>query len=244
MFCRAIDFSYGQAVKVLDGLTVDFPSGTTALLGPNGAGKSTLLSLLASAAMPQAGAIGHEQLVLDRSRGALGRWRRAVGWVPQRIDAIPGMTCAEQVAYMGWLKGIRRSDASGAALEALHRVGLSERATTRVSRLSGGQLRRVGIASALVHSSRVVIMDEPLAGLDPAQRARMVGVVKELRGVDCIISTHQTEDLTELANHVKVMDRGLITWEGTTEEFMGLGDGTDDARRIAHAYSRLIEPEE
>ncbi|MFE4057826.1 ATP-binding cassette domain-containing protein, partial [Streptomyces sp. NPDC059096] len=159
-------YQYRRGPVVLDRLSFAFPSGRTVLLGPNGAGKTTLLALAASALKPRSGTVSFDGLN-PAVRSQLRPYRRQVGWMPQHITPVPGTTCREQVAYAGWLKGMSRRDAWDGALEALERVGLAKKADQQASSLSGGQLRRVGVAQTLVHSSRRGRQAEPPAGGDP-----------------------------------------------------------------------------
>lgn len=224
-FCD-VSFAYRRTGLVLDQLTWSVPDGVTVLLGPNGAGKSTSLALAASVRRPQRGQIQHAGLTTSRAKD-LAAWRRQVGWVPQDVTAIPGFTVHEQVEYAGWLKGLRRRSARRKALETLDVVGLVDRAGQTATTLSGGQLRRLGIAAALVHDAELLVLDEPTAGLDPAQRARLRRYLDRLRGgCDVLISTHQIDDLKLVADSVAVMRAGRIVFTGPTNEFLDLGTPT------------------
>ena len=138
-------YQYRWGPVVLDRLSFAFSPGRTVLLGPNGAGKTTLLSLAASALKPRSGTVSFGGLD-PAARSQLRDYRRQVGWMPQNITPVPGMTCQELVAYAGWLKGMSRRAAWDGAVEALGRVGLAKKAGQQASSLSGGQLRRVGVA--------------------------------------------------------------------------------------------------
>ncbi|MBQ0827819.1 ATP-binding cassette domain-containing protein [Streptomyces tagetis] len=234
-------YRYRRGPVVLDGLSFGFPSGRTVLLGPNGAGKTTLLAIAASALQPRAGTVAFAGLD-PAIRGQLRAYRRQVGWMPQHIAPVPGMTCREQVAYAGWLKGMTRREAWGAAVEALGRVGLAKKADQRASALSGGQLRRVGVAQTLVHDSRLVLLDEPTAGLDPAQRGVFRKVVEQLsESADVIVSTHQTEDLSEVYDHVVVLSEGTIRFSGTVKEFHARAPADTASGRWAEgAYAAVL----
>lgn len=195
---------------------------------------------MASALKPQAGQVRHDDQAQRPTWRALRQWRQHVGWVPQRIDAIPGLTARQQVAYAGWLRGMGRADAEKRAGQVLEMVELGAQCDERTSVLSGGQLRRVGIASALVGPSRVVLMDEPLAGLDPAQRMALQRLIASVEDVDWVISTHQTEDLGRFADHVCLMAEGNVCWQGTTAAFLAAGTGSDRTERATSAYQRLM----
>jgi ABC-2 type transport system ATP-binding protein len=243
-----IDFGYpspmpfGPAVPVFEAFSWQTPQGRTVLLGPNGAGKTTLLSLGASALRPSRGRIVAGDLDSSR-RGDLRAFRRAVGWMPQQVRAVPGLTAREQVAYAGWLKGMRRSDAWSEALPALDRVGLADEANRRTSQLSGGQQRRVGLASLLVHDASLFLLDEPTVGLDPGQRSRFRETLRELAADrPVVVSTHQVDDLTDLFNTVVVLDHGQIRFQGSVADFMALAPPGDPHPAEA-AYATLIDGE-
>lgn len=222
-------------------LTVEFHPGSTVLLGPNGAGKSTLLSLIAGLMRPDAGTVQVGGLAshLRRDRS---RYRRAVGWLPQHVAAIPGLRVREQVAYAGWLKGLNRRDAWDNAAGALRRVGLQDLTERPSSGLSGGQLRRVGIAQTLVHDAKLIVMDEPSAGLDPHQRRVLRDLLNSLAGdVDLLVSTHQTEDISDVYQHVVVLDNGAVRYHGTVATFLEQArPGTEPSRRAEDAYGQLV----
>ncbi|MGA4844441.1 ABC transporter ATP-binding protein [Streptomyces sp. G45] len=234
----ACSYAYGRRKPaVLDRLTLTVPDGFTVLLGPNGAGKSTLLRLAAGVTRPTAGEV---RLGPHSSRGR--EYRRAVAWMPQTITAMTGLTAREQVAYTGWLKGMSRADAWTAALEALARVELADRADVRTAQLSGGQLRRVGVAAALVHRATVLLLDEPTAGMDPTQRRVFRELVLTLvtGDVRVLMSTHDVGDLAEETHHVTVLGDGRVGFTGTTAAFLAHAPaGTPEARRAEAAYGAL-----
>ncbi|MFJ5837543.1 ATP-binding cassette domain-containing protein [Streptomyces shenzhenensis] len=237
-------FGYRRRDLVLEDLTLGLPSGCVVLLGPNGAGKSTLLALLASALRPRAGCVTLGDLDTRRRRD-LKQYRRQVGWLPQQVTPVPGLRVREQAAYAGWLKGLSRRDAWDRSLEAIERVGLRELAERSAAQLSGGQLRRLGIAQTLVHSARVVLMDEPTAGLDPTQRKVFRTLLDDLKDqASFVVSTHQTEDLADSYDSVVLLDQGHILFEGSTVSFLDLAPGeVAHERRAEAAYAGLVEEE-
>jgi ABC-2 type transport system ATP-binding protein len=239
--CR---FAYRTGVPVFVGLSLEFTRGCTVLLGPNGAGKSTLLSLGASVLTPASGRVEFDGLLSTGRRG-VADYRRRVGWLPQRIRPVPALTVREQAAYAGWLKGLSRSEAWARSSAALARVGLTELAQRRSHELSGGQLRRLGIAQALIHDARLVLLDEPTAGLDPIQRGVFRDLIGELaESVDFVVSTHQTEDLADIYGAVVVLDRGEAVFQGGVREFLGRAPhGTVSERRAETVYRGLVRGE-
>lgn len=231
-------YGYRRRRPVLRDLTYRLPEGLTVLLGPNGAGKSTLLKLAASVIAPRAGTV-----TLGDIEAGSKAFREAVAWMPQDIVPMPSLTAREYVAYVGWLKGMNRNDAWHQARRALSRVQLADQASTKTNRLSGGQLRRVGVAAALVHNARVFLLDEPTAGMDPHQRRVFRDILGNLtvENVQILLSTHDVADLAEEADHVTVLHSGRILHNGTTESFLTHTPyGTVSGRIAEGAYTALL----
>lgn len=235
-----------RAAPALKDLSWALESPRTVLLGPNGAGKSTLLALGANVLSPQRGTVSVSSV--GRSSRRLGReLRQAVGWMPQHVPAVKGLTAREQCAYAGWLKGMSKSDAWAEAKTALDWVGLLELEEKRATHLSGGQLRRLGLASVLVSRPQHLLLDEPTVGLDPAQRSRFRGLLQDLESVrECtiLVSTHLVDDIGELFDQVAVMDEGEIRFTGSTIQFLALGaDGEGDPSSAERAYGAIVARE-
>ncbi|MCZ1006693.1 ABC transporter ATP-binding protein [Streptomyces lydicus] len=237
-------FRYGRKVPVLHRLDLSIDHRATVLLGPNGAGKSTLLGIAASWISPTGGTVTWKGMDPGQ-RPARAAYRKAVGWLPQHVTPMPGLTVRENVAYIGWLKGMSRADAWDRSREALGRVKLGSLADRKSHQLSGGQLRRMGIAGTLVHDSEVVLLDEPTAGLDPSQRHIFRELVTSLLAdIQVVVSTHQTEDLDTMYDHVVILDRGRTRFEGDPDTFLALAaPGTPEGRRAEGAYTQLIAQE-
>ncbi|WP_030791661.1 ABC transporter ATP-binding protein [Streptomyces sp. NRRL S-920] len=238
---QAVSYAYGRnKPRILDQLTYTTPHGFTVLLGPNGAGKSTLLKLAAGANQPTTGAVR-----LGRLSSTTREYRTKVAWMPQTITAMTGLTAREQVAYTGWLKGMNRASAWEAAATALDRVQMKDRADMKTKQLSGGQLRRIGVASALVHDARILLLDEPTAGMDPAQRRVFRDLILRLATdeVQVLMSTHDVADLAEEADHVTVLTDGRITFNGTTRDFLAHAPTQTPAGRQAEAAYTAISSE-
>lgn len=232
-------FAYGRRRgAVLKDFDYRLPDGLTILLGPNGAGKSTMLRLAAAVTPPQRGSVTWDGLDAKSKE-----YRRTVAWMPQNITPLPSLTAREYVAYVGWLKGMSRGDAWDGAPRALSRVEMSSQADTRTSRLSGGQLRRVGVACALVHDAQVLLLDEPTAGMDPRQRRvfrNLLAAVKD--DVRVLLSTHDVTDLAEEADHVSVLVGGRLVQNGSTSEFLAhTPAGTAPGRAAEGAYTALLD---
>ncbi|MFE4698574.1 ABC transporter ATP-binding protein [Streptomyces sp. NPDC056738] len=232
-------YAYGRRRSpVIENLSYTLADGLTVLLGPNGAGKSTFLKVAASVIRPSSGKVN-----LDSMSAQNAAFRRAVAWMPQEITSVASLTAREWVSYVGWLKGMKKSDAWNSARHALQRVNLLDRLDVKVSALSGGQMRRVGVAGALVHDARVLLLDEPTAGMDPHQRRVFRDIVNGLAadGVRVLLSTHDIADLAEEADHVTVLNGGRIIQHGPTRSFLDLApQGTEAARISEAAYTALL----
>ncbi|MCX5242584.1 ATP-binding cassette domain-containing protein [Streptomyces prunicolor] len=233
-----VTYAYRRWTRpVLDELSYDVPHGLTVLLGPNGAGKSTLLKLAAGVIRP-----GRGTVTVGGTLSTTRAYRQDVSWLPQHIQPIPQLTAHEYVAYVGWLKGMSTAHAQERAHTALDRVDLTAQTKVRTNQLSGGQLRRLGVAAALVHDSRLLLLDEPTAGLDPHQRRTFRDLLASLaKDVSILMSTHDVADLAEEADHVSVLVKGVITFTGTTEDFLAHAPSeTPAGRRAEAAYTALV----
>lgn len=243
---ESCSFQYGRRSRpVLDHLDLTFTPGHTVLLGPNGAGKSTLLSLGASAVSPLTGRVQYGELD-PAKRKQVSTYRSKVSWLPQHPGFLPGMTCREHVAYVGWLKGMSELNAWRAAAGAIERVGLTEKIDSKIKTLSGGQQQRIAIAQALVHGAEILLLDEPTVGLDPHQRRRFLDLLSSLRGsVHVIVSTHDIGDLDETFDEVVVLEAGKTRFRGSVAAFADHADTScAPGRRLESAYASLLETAE
>ena len=170
----------------------------------------------------------------------------AVAWMPQSVQAMPGLRAREQAALAGWMQGRRRGAAWRAAGEALDAVGLLDHADVRCHHLSGGQLRRLGIAEVLAADPSAVLLDEPTVGLDPVQRTEVLELIGQL-GKRCqvIVATHLVEDLATAFDSVAVLVGGRLRFSGSVDDFLGAGAGAGDGRgdfalRAGSAYRSIV----
>ncbi|GAA1230103.1 ABC transporter ATP-binding protein [Streptomyces aureus] len=213
----------------LDGVDLDFGPGVHGLLGPNGAGKTSLIRVLATVAEPTGGRV--EMLGGDlhkpRERSAA---RRQLGYLPQHFGYYPGFTVREFVAYVAWLKEMPTALTPDAVERAVERVGLTDRIDEKIKNLSGGMVRRVGIAQAIVNDPLVLLLDEPTAGLDPEQRVEFRSLLRELGlGATVIVSTHLVEDVAAACTQVTLIEAGRIAYRGTPGSLAALGTDGDEA---------------
>lgn len=233
---------YGRksAGTVLKDFTWSVPLGVTSLLGPNGAGKSTLLKCLVGELKPWSGSIawvqdGDGRSVLVRSRD--------IGYVPQS-STLPGhLRAAQAVEYCAWLNGAPADRLGAAATWALELVDLRDQAAARVRTLSGGQRQRLLIAAGLAHRPRVLILDEPTVGLDPAQRVNVRAAIRQLRDIEAVLlTTHLLDDVHQLGGHVGVINRGQLLFSGSVQELEERAPDEHDygSSDIERAYVDLV----
>jgi len=221
------------------GLALD--TGVHGLLGPNGAGKTTLIKALATVVRPHAGTLRLSGV--DADRGDLRALRREIGYLPQRFGFYPRYTAREFVEYLAWLKEMPRDAVPAAVDRALDRVGLADRADSRMKTLSGGMVRRVGIAQAIVNDPRILLLDEPTAGLDPEQRVSFRELLREVGGDTCVVvSTHLVEDVAAACEDAVLLDRGQLVFRGSIDELEAAADDVGDATAstFERGYSALL----
>lgn len=215
---------YGDTVA-LDRITFTVDSGVTALLGPNGAGKTTLLNSICGLRAPSSGTLTVLGERVSGHRGSLRRHlAREIGFLPQAMGFLPAYSVRDFVTYAAWLKEVPKREISGRVDGAIAAVGLAERAPDRLKTLSGGMLRRVGIATAIVHGPKLLILDEPSAGLDPQQRVELRSLLGTLgESTSIILSTHLIEDIRSVARQILVLEAGRIRFAGTPRELQAQG---------------------
>jgi len=221
---RHVTYRYGAHVALND-LSLTLPAGVSGLLGPNGAGKTTLLRALATLHHPQQGEIRLLGLNPRRPREQL-ELRRVLGYLPQEFTPYPSFTAFEFVEYIAILKGMKRpSERRARVMEVLAQVGLEAVARRRAGGFSGGMRRRLGIAQAVVNRPELLIVDEPTAGLDPAERVRFRHLLASLGARAAVISTHIVEDVTAVAPEVSVLAGGTLRYQGSPDGLRQHADG-------------------
>ena len=225
----------------VDGLDLALGTGVHGLLGPNGAGKTTLMRALATVLKPDGGRLSLLGEPVDGG-GDLRRVRRGLGYLPQQFGFYPRFTVREFVEYMAWLKEMPKTAIPDAVQRAIERVDLTAKAGTRMKTLSGGMLRRAGIAQAIVNDPAVLLLDEPTVGLDPEQRLDFRGLLRDL-GVDgCVlVSTHLVEDVAAACTDVVIINEGRLVHQGTADDLAaqgGEGDAGDSPTE--RGYSALL----
>ena len=232
-------FGRTQAVA---GVDLAVGAGVFGLLGPNGAGKTSLLRMLATVIPPSSGTLK----LLGRDPGSYPQRRqirRRLGYLPQNLGYYAGFTVAEFVEYFALLKEMPPERVPTAVATAMERTGLGDKARAKLRTLSGGMLRRVGIAQAIVNQPDLLLLDEPTAGLDPEQRVAFRALLRDLgQRATVIVSTHLVEDVGAACTQVAVMDAGRIAFHGTPADLTAQGEGTDAAgdAPLERGYSAVL----
>jgi ABC-type multidrug transport system ATPase subunit len=214
-----LSHSYGSDVLALDGVSLSIPAGIFGLLGPNGAGKSTLMRIVATLQTPSSGSVVFDEIDVLRYPQIL---RRTLGYLPQDFGVYPRVSAYDMLDHMAVLKGIADRGQRKHVVEALlHQVGLWEVRKRALTGFSGGMRQRFGIAQALIGNPRLLIVDEPTAGLDPEERNRFLNLLAEIGDATVVIlSTHIVDDVADLCSRMAVLSHGRILLEGAPQELI------------------------
>ena len=229
-----VSHAYGARLALDDVSFSVQPGSFTVLLGLNGAGKSTLFSVITHLYAPRAGAVrifGHD--VARDSGAALSR----LGVVFQQRTLDPDLSVDQNLAYHGALQGMRRAERRERQKTLLERVGLADRARDKARHLSGGQMRRIEVARALLHEPKLILLDEPTAGLDIKARADILAIVRDLTrddGVGVLWTTHLVDEI-QPEDHVVVLHKGKLRADATSAEIVA----RNDAAGIGEAFTKL-----
>jgi ABC-type multidrug transport system ATPase subunit len=214
---RNLTKTYKNGVKAIDDLSIEIGTGMFGLLGPNGAGKSSLMRTIATLQSPDSGAITFGDIDVLEDNMSL---RKVLGYLPQSFGVYPKMSAEELLDYLATLKGItNKKERIAIVKEVLEITNLYEVRRKHVAGYSGGMKQRFGIAQLLLNNPKLIIVDEPTAGLDPAERHRFLNVLREV-GSNCtvIFSTHIVEDVKELCNEMAILNGGRILKHTTPQE--------------------------
>lgn len=204
--------------NVLQDVSFSLQRGIYGLLGENGAGKSTLMRILATVDFPAKGTISYDDIdIFDMDE----TYRSMIGYMPQDYSVYPGFTAKDFLNYMGALKGISEAKLKVRIPEVLEFVNLSEFSDKKVNTFSGGMKRRIGIAQAIMNEPKILILDEPTAGLDPKERIRFSNIISDM-GKDKIVllSTHIVSDIEAIATQLLVMKTGEILETGSVDKLV------------------------
>lgn len=243
----SVSRTYPGGIKALRDITLDVPTGMFGLLGPNGAGKSTLMRTIATLQEPDSGTITFDGIDVLRDKTAL---RKVLGYLPQEFGAYPHTSAERMLRHFAALKGIHGPQQKEAVDHLLSKVNLWDARTRSVDTFSGGMKQRFGIAQALLGSPRLLIVDEPTAGLDPAERRRFQNLLAEVgEDVVVILSTHIVDDIADLCPRLAIVGQGRILEAGEQDALIAALRGRvwttvvtrDEARQLRSRFDVLTD---
>jgi ABC-type multidrug transport system ATPase subunit len=217
---RNLRKTYPGGVQALRGVSLTIEKGMFGLLGPNGAGKTTLMKCLATLLEPDDGSMRLNGLDVRKQKEDV---RRLLGYLPQDFGLYPSLTAEQMLDYLACMKGItERSERKLVIGALLERVNLASVKRRRLGSFSGGMRQRFGIAQALLGAPKLLVVDEPTAGLDPEERNRFQNLLAELSGdIVVLLSTHIVSDVTALCHQMAIIREGSIVQQGTPREAVG-----------------------
>jgi ABC-2 type transport system ATP-binding protein len=239
--------TYPNGVRALKDLSLNIGNNMFGLLGPNGAGKSSLMRTIATLQDPDSGSIDLDGIDVVRQKAEV---RKILGYLPQEFGVYPKMSALEMLNHLAILKGVASAGERRAMVEALlNQTNLWDARKKALSTYSGGMKQRFGIAQALLANPRLIIVDEPTAGLDPAERNRFLNLLSSIgRDVTVILSTHIVDDVRELCPRMAIIAAGEVLLEGSPQEALAGLEGriwskvvaTDDELRALEGQMRVI----
>ena len=223
LLVEGLSKKYRGGVQALRGVNLALKPGVLGLLGPNGAGKSTLMRILATITQPSAGRVVWNDSDIAREPDAL---RGVLGYLPQDFGVYPNLSAIEFLDYLAAVKGIPADAARRRISELLALVNLADAAKRPLGGYSGGMRQRVGIAQALLNDPKLLIVDEPTAGLDPEERVRFRNLLSELSGERIVIlSTHIVSDVEAVATEIAILGQGAMLAHGAPEALLARVSG-------------------
>jgi ABC-type multidrug transport system ATPase subunit len=231
---RGLSKTYANGVQALKDVSLEIPNGMFGLLGPNGAGKSTLMRTIATLQDADSGSIHLNDLDVLADKPAA---RRLLGYLPQEFGVYPKVSAEAMLDHFAVLKGVVARGERKALVEALLRqVNLWDVRKRKLGTFSGGMRQRFGIAQALIGNPRLIIVDEPTAGLDPEERNRFLNLLAEIgENVVVILSTHIVEDVTDLCPRMAIIAQGQVRLSGQPAEAIRALDGRVWRKTVANA---------
>lgn len=235
--------TYGNGVQALKDISLTIGNHMFGLLGPNGAGKSSLMRTIATLQEPDKGSIFLDDLDVLRNKDAV---RRVLGYLPQEFGVYPKMSAVDMLQHLAVMKGILHAGERKEMVDALlQQTNLWDARNKALSTYSGGMKQRFGIAQALLGQPRLIIVDEPTAGLDPAERNRFLNLLSSIgRDVTVILSTHIVADVRELCPRMAIIAAGQLLLEGSPNEALGALEGRIWTRLVhTDAELRALETE-
>ncbi len=222
---------------VLQDVTATIDRGMYGLLGRNGAGKTTLMKILVTLLKPSGGDVDMNGVPIRDAK----KIRKMIGYLPQDYSFYPNMTIYDSMKYMAALSGVPVSSQDTNISLLLQRVNLWDRRKKKIRVLSGGMVRRLGIAQALLNNPKILVADEPTSGLDPEERLRVYNLLEEYAEENIVIlSTHITSDIEATCTRVGILDSGRMIFDGSVEELRELGKTVSCDATVEAGYMALI----
>ena len=221
---KQLNKTYSGEVLAMDNISISIKSGMFGLLGPNGAGKSTLMRTIATLQKPDSGSVVFNNIdVLESPK----EFRSHLGYLPQEFGVYPRITAEQLLNHIATLKGINNKNERKELVDyLLERTNLYDKKNKSVKGFSGGMKQRIGIAQALIGNPKILIVDEPTAGLDPGERNRFYDLLSDVgEDVIVILSTHIVDDVRELCTEMAIMDFGKIVFQGKPQDGINKLDG-------------------
>jgi ABC-type multidrug transport system ATPase subunit len=228
---KGLSKTYKNGVRALNNITLDIPTGMFGLLGPNGAGKSSLMRTLATLQEADSGTAFLDELNILEDKDSL---RKVLGYLPQDFGSYPKMTPLDMLDHFAVLKGVSNKAERRDMVDALlHKTNLYDVRKKAIDTFSGGMKQRFGIAQALIGNPRLIIVDEPTAGLDPSERNRFHNLLAEIgENIVVILSTHIVEDVSDLCQNMAIMGKGEILLSGRPREVINQLRGSIWRKRV------------
>ncbi len=234
---RNLNQYYGKKQALKD-ISLTIETGMFGLLGRNGAGKTTLMKVIATLLLRSEG----EVFVCERSTQNPKRVREIVGYLPQDFSMYPNMTVYEAMDYLGVLSGLGKAERRERIPRLLEKVNLNNDRRKKVKALSGGMKRRLGIAQAILHDPKVLIVDEPTAGLDPEERVRFRNLLCEIaENRIVILSTHIVGDIEATCEDIAVLDEGSMLYRGTVSDLIAMTEGKVYSAEISKRELEILK---
>lgn len=237
---REVSKTYPNGVRALNAVSLTIPAGMYGLLGPNGAGKSTLMRILATLQEANAGTATLDGIDVLNQKDEV---RRILGYLPQEFGVYPKANAEELLDHFAILKGITTRPARREVVESLlHQTNLWDVRRQKLGSYSGGMRQRFGVAVALIGKPKLLIVDEPTVGLDPAERVRFLNLLGELAATSVVLlSTHIVEDVSELCTRMAIIDKGEILLEAEPPQAIAALDGRIWTREIGKTPREELE---
>ncbi|TCS96883.1 ABC transporter ATP-binding protein [Hazenella coriacea] len=222
-----------KSLKALDQVTMEITPGIFGLLGPNGAGKTTLMRILTTVLSYDSGSISYDGISWEQKK----QIRQKIGYLPQKFSLYKQLKVCEALHHLADLKGMKKKERTEQVEAILSQVNLVEHSSKKVSELSGGMVRRLGIAQALLGNPEIIIVDEPTTGLDPEERIRFRQLLRKVaQDAIVLLSTHIVDDIEVICDQVGILNRGKVLQTGSLMEIQQAAQGK--------VWELLISPRE